>query len=835
MILSVRGVRAALRPATSVLGHDHGATDDRPGHTHAEAGRAAARPRRSRHHASPRPPLVGLGGGRQPLDHAVVGFKAALLAWLAGHGAPVPPGVAVPADIAAGIASGESLATELAAGALDRWLDPAARYAVRASANVGEGVERSLEGRPGARLDVPADGVLDAIRSVAAPGAPDVPGVLGPGSWRPPRHPVIVQLMVSPEAAGVAFSRNPLTGLDEVVVEAVRGGGLGLLDERATLDRWVRRWGAFVEEPQDPRVDPAIAEEVARETARLARERGHPLHLDWAHDGTRTWWLGARPLTGLEDLHVYSNRIAREVLPGLVKPLVWSVNVPLVNAAWIDLLEELVGPLDIRPEALARSFGYRAYFDMTTLGGVFEALGMPRDSLELLLGLPKGPEAPRFRPGAPTLRHLPRVAGAVSRTLRRGRWARDEVRALGAIYRELEAVDLDALDEAQLLQRVDELCEVTRRAAYANIVVPLAMLAYGRALERQARAAGLDPATIDPAEGRADRAGWDPNAALDGLREIVDALPAAARARLAAGGADAVASEPGLRPFRDALDAFVARYGHLSTSGTDFSVPTWGESPEHLVELALAHGPRPDPGPRDGLADLEARVAAPRRPVVRLLWRRAGAFRVYREAVSAAYTRGIGLFRGTFIALGHRLAERGVLEAADDVFYLTLGEIRDLVDDRAAAAAGARELVSRRRIEIAEAAELVPPDLVYGDAFVPTRDVETQATLHGIPTSRGTVRARARVVRGSEDFGRVTPGDVIVIPFSDVGWMPLFGRAAGVIAEAGGILSHSSIVAREYGIPCVVSVSGACATIPDGATVVLDGTSGAIVVEDSPG
>ena len=238
-------------------------------------------------------------------------------------------------------------------------------------------------------------------------------------------------------------------------------------------------------------------------------------------------------------------------------------------------------------------------------------------------------------------------------------------------------------------------------------------------------------------------------------------------------------------------------------------------------------------------------MPAPRRPLVRLLWRRAGAFRVYREAVSSTYTRGYGLFRGTFLALGERLVARGLLDRPDDVFYLSVAEVEALAggsplpadsvaDD--AASADARERVARRRVEVAEAADLVVPDIVYGDAFVPhRRDELARETLRGIPTSRGSVRGPARIVRDAADFGRVGPGDVIVIPFSDVGWTPLFARAAGVVAEAGGILSHSSIVAREYGIPCVVSVTGACAVIPDGAIVILDGVAGTVLVEDDRG
>jgi pyruvate,water dikinase len=80
----------------------------------------------------------------------------------------------------------------------------------------------------------------------------------------------------------------------------------------------------------------------------------------------------------------------------------------------------------------------------------------------------------------------------------------------------------------------------------------------------------------------------------------------------------------------------------------------------------------------------------------------------------------------------------------------------------------------------------------------------------------------------------VQAGDILVIPYSDVGWTPLFSMAAGIVAEAGGMHSHSSIVAREYGIPCVVSVSDATIAIPDGATLIVDGVSGLVLVEDVP-
>jgi pyruvate,water dikinase len=103
--------------------------------------------------------------------------------------------------------------------------------------------------------------------------------------------------------------------------------------------------------------------------------------------------------------------------------------------------------------------------------------------------------------------------------------------------------------------------------------------------------------------------------------------------------------------------------------------------------------------------------------------------------------------------------------------------------------------------------------------------------MHGTPTSPGYYTGPACLVRGIEDFEKVKPGDVLVIPFSDVGWTPLFARAGAVIAESGGILSHSSIIAREYGIPAVVSVPDAM-KLRDNQTITVDGYKGEIILSE---
>jgi pyruvate,water dikinase len=108
-------------------------------------------------------------------------------------------------------------------------------------------------------------------------------------------------------------------------------------------------------------------------------------------------------------------------------------------------------------------------------------------------------------------------------------------------------------------------------------------------------------------------------------------------------------------------------------------------------------------------------------------------------------------------------------------------------------------------------------------------DTSQSEKLIGIPTSSGYYSGPISVVQGLEDMDKVQPGDVLVIPYSDVGWSPLFTRANAVIAEAGGILSHSSILAREYQIPAVVSVTEAM-RLPDRMIVTVDGYRGEIIL-----
>jgi pyruvate,water dikinase len=210
-----------------------------------------------------------------------------------------------------------------------------------------------------------------------------------------------------------------------------------------------------------------------------------------------------------------------------------------------------------------------------------------------------------------------------------------------------------------------------------------------------------------------------------------------------------------------------------------------------------------------------------------LLYRRARQFRLLREKHSSLYTYTLMLFRVYYLALGDRLVQRGLLNNREEIYYLFDSELRSYFA-RQSSGVSFLETVEQRQAEMEQFKDLVLPEVIYGDAPPPIISTSIDK-LSGTPTSRGYYTGKVKVVRSINEFPKLAQGDVLVIPYSDVGWTPLFAKAGAVIAESGGMLSHSSIIAREYNIPAVVSVSGAL-QLGDNTLVTIDGYKGEILV-----
>ena len=768
---------------------------------------------------------------KEPGLPAAIGIKAANLRFLARR-VPVPATWVCTWDAHRDyLSAAPALLGRLRAEVEDR-LESGRAYAVRSSANLEDAAGHSFAGQFSSYLGVCGpDAILASIESVwKSAHSADVEAYLdhhGRASDHV-RMAVVIQEMVDAQVSGVSFSRNPMTGLDEVIVEAVLGSGVALVQSGITPRRWTSKWGTWLQQPQGDDIPLALIEQVVRGTKSIAKAFGKPIDLEWVYDGTTLYWVQAREITAL-DVPVYSHRIPREFLPGIIKPLIWSVNVPLVNGAWVRLFTELIGHNGLDPLTLAGHFHYRAYFNMGTIGQIFELLGMPRETLELLLGLElEGPEKPTFRPSAKTYALLPKMLRFLLDKVRFERKVRPYLAGAKASFAALPDGSAQQMSEADLLGAIDLNYGLAQEAAYYNIVVPLMAMLFSRLLKGQLTKAGVDFGALDLTGGMPEMEHFDPSLYLARLHEQYRALAPGLQALVVEGLLDDLACRPEAAPFLKEVARFLEHFGHLSDSGNDFSATPWRERPDLVLKMVAAQTQAaPPPRRRQRFESLD--LPAVRRSVARPFYHRARRYRLHREAVSSLYTYGYGRLRDYFLALGDRLVRRGLLDDKQDIFYLYLDEVRTMVRDHGHSDAP-RQLVARRRAEIERVRDIPPPEIIYGEA-APPADTSVGSTLQGIPTSRGHYTGPAKVLRGIEDLERMERGDVLVIPYSDVGWTPLFAKAGAVVAESGGILSHSSIIAREYGIPAVVSVPGACRVL-DHKTVTVDGYHGQVRVHE---
>ncbi|UCG54666.1 MAG: hypothetical protein JSV32_00140, partial [Dehalococcoidia bacterium] len=262
---------------------------------------------------------------------------------------------------------------------------------------------------------------------------------------------VIIQEMVDSKLSGVAFTRNPVTGMDESIIEYVSGLGDSLVQSGTTPSRWVYKWGSWIEIPEEQE-DAELMLSVLVEAKKIERKYGKPVDLEWTYDGQDLYWLQIREITTVTGINIYSNRISKEFLPGIIKPLIWSVNIPVVNTSWKQLLIELAGKsaLNIDINNLAKSFYYRSYFNMGIIGDIFELLGMPRESLELLMGVTvTGGKRPKMKPGLRVMSYIPRVLVFAASKMLFSRKIRKFFTLKPQIYYQYGNRDISSLDEKE--------------------------------------------------------------------------------------------------------------------------------------------------------------------------------------------------------------------------------------------------------------------------------------------------------------------------------------------------------------------------------------------------
>lgn len=716
---------------------------------------------------------------------------------------------------------------------LEGVLDDRSTYAIRSSANVEDSLDNSFAGQFRTILEVTGlDRVIEAIQEVWDSAQSEAVSAYLQKTYvdrNELKMAVMIQEMIQPVLSGVAFSKNPLTAQDEIVVEAVRGSGIALVQDGVTPLRWVNKWGNWIVQSDGRDDNWECIQEVVDQTKKIARLLHRDVDLEWVHDGRQLYWLQLRDITSIGSGNVYSNKIAKEMTPGQVKPLVWSVVVPVKGKVWVDIIAQVTAKEDIDPGSLARAFYYRAYHNIGVFGKVFESLGLPRESLEIMMGVaPPGTGKPPFKPRLKIIRLLPRLMGFLYDKWTFSTKIEADYPRHKAWSKEFTLDPSPDLSKQQLIEIINRIIHLNQEVSYYAVLTILLMQIYNGLLRSRLKTKGVDFQQFDLTDGMEELERYNPGDQFQALNRSFKELDSHIQERIRKASYAEFCKIDGIEEFQGEVATFLEQFGHMSDTTGEFDKITWRENPEMILQMIATYEKHEGASQaKIRFDDLHAGGLSKR--LLRLFYQRARQFRLYREMYSSLYTYTMMLLRIHYLAVGDRLVQDMVLSSAEDIYYLYDDEIRSYVDGHCQGEEFA-ELVIRRKDEMELSKDAVLPEVIYGDDLPPVFAPSIEK-LSGIPTSRGYYTGKVKVVRGLGDINKLEHGDVLVIPFSDVGWIPLFAKAGAVIAESGGILSHSSIIAREYNIPAVVSVSGAL-SLQDETLVSIDGFKGEILVHD---
>ena len=702
---------------------------------------------------------------------------------------------------------------------------------------------------------------------------------------------VVVQQLIPADVSGVLFTANPLSGRRaEIVIDASYGLGEAIVSGQVEPDhyavdtaRWqitsrklgakalaiVPRAGGGTEEIAHTAGAQALPDsqilELAQTAARVAAHFGSPQDIEWAWANARMYLLQSRPITSLYPLpdlpavpgapRVYFSFNSVQGVVDPFTPLGRDV-LQLLASGFLTLFR-----VDRPVREGIPTAGGRLFIDVTDITRLWlEALkrldpGAHRTLTQLIAD---GSVEARAPEPLPTLRRLlpvlgpvlPQIYGALSapalaraRALARGEQfvavARTHVAAAHTLPTLLDALESDA---AQAIPDVFP--------NVAPVVAPglVLMSLLDGWLQRWL---GLAPGSVfQLLRGLPNNVTTEMDLRLWAVAQTIRADPAARIALLDTPVEEqAAAYMRGTLPVvaQRAIGEFLAQYGMRGVAEIDVGRARWRDDPTPILQTlhgylqldnpALAPDAQFTHGAAEAMrltGEWAARLGRTpqgrwRARVLRFASRRMRELLGLRESPKFFLIQMLGMYRDALLAQGRMLVARGVLAQPGDIFFLSLAQLRTVAQG---APADLRALVAANRAEYEHnrTARRMPRLLLStGETFYDGLSESSPNDLVGDPVSPGVAEGQARIVLDPRGV-RLQPGEILVCPATDPGWTPLFLTAGGLVMEIGGMVTHGSVVAREYGIPAVVGVHEATTRIHTGQRIRVDGATGHVTL-----
>lgn len=822
-----------------------------------------------------------------------IGGKAANLFRLKDLGFPVPRFVILPAD--------ESFDAATIHASLNAVFPPDAqrRFAVRSSGLAEDGAEHSFAGQFETFLFVSAEEVSDKVAAVRASAGSDRVRAYREELGLTPeqRIGVIIQEMVAADRSGVAFGSHPSSGDPRVkVVSAVLGLGEGLVSGELDADTWFVRpdgiearivkkeqqvvrdttgSGTMIAEvpamQQDaPTLSHSQIATIIQALNELGDALGAPQDIEFAFVSSTFNLLQTRPITVKPkgEYTVWDNSNIVESYPGVTTHLTFSFIQKMYEAVYTQFCELLgvdAATIARNKHVFANTLGLvrgRVYYNLLhwyKMLAMVPGYRINARFMETMMGVKERFELSEEQRMTKATAWW-RIAKMVFRMIRLQRRLPQErarfQRHLDATMERYSAIDFAALPGEAIIGHYREFERTLLKEWKAPLINDFfAMIAFGMLQKLCTR--------------------WVPgmpnlhNDLLCGSRDIISTEPIHACmsiARTISANADAkllfTTQAPetiwktltdGTHPIvKQAINTYLLRFGERCVGELKLETMSYAQDPARLIAVLRGYVEKGitrsvERAETDEAVRLRAEdavhLALRGKPMERWMLRKV--LTRTRDLVSAREnlrferTRGFGMVRRMFTALGERWAADGIIEDPRDIFHLRLEEVLETHTVERLAPS-----IAERQKQHAWWGSLPPPSerfATYGDDFsddavIYSKEKLTpiEGDLKGIGCCAGMVEARIRKVTDPSTLSTLD-GDILVTTSTDPGWVTLFPTCSAILVERGSLLSHSAIVSREMGIPCIVSVPGLMRTLHTGDRVRMDGSTGIIQVIDTHG
>ncbi|MBN1124214.1 MAG: hypothetical protein JXA82_04340 [Sedimentisphaerales bacterium] len=688
---------------------------------------------------------------------------------------------------------------------------------------------------------------------------------------------VIVQEMIDADVSGLVFTADPVTGdRQNIVVEAAPGLGENIVQGRVEPQRFTLNRNDFtVLNRQLPSPDTlaCLDEHQLRQLAQKAiKVEGlfkNPQDIEWSIKDGQIWLLQARPITSLSntkdadwDTHqIWTNVNAGEVIPDVVTPMTDSIlrpNVVKLLQAFLD-----IGGIDMDPSLLIGCIAGRYYFNVNAVLSLIRHFPGTKDKdLSKLLG---GREDEFSQMGVNEINpaYIPPSRKRLGQSLRSliqfipcllptvyGR-AQRGLNVVTSNTERIVKLDYSCMTDREIAQTITEIVSDALNLGQAGPLIAITMF-YSTILFE------LCYRWFDDKNHRIGNQLMSGVGGLNDAQSGFDLYDLAALATQDPFVKEVVTSGEPFETIRSRLESqdagqiflaqwerFLHKHGHHARGEIEVTNVRWAEQPDRILEMVRNHLPGPNTiDPKDTLQHLRQQSQETLRqcrkklnPLKRWIFSavvsRARLGSQIRENVKNEFARRVATTRWMLLELGKRLTQKGIFNKPEDVFFVHYDELSQILDETLHGQIHDR--IRQRRAEYEYNCSLHPPPIVVG-RFNPSHYIErkpdkNRKILTGLAVSPGVVTGLARVIlHASDDL--VRPGEILVVPVTDPAWTPYFINAAGIVMDTGGLLSHGSIVAREFGKPCVVNAGPATKIIQTGQMLRVDGDQGIVTILD---